>query len=230
MYHLSNIFFRDVQYGILKMFERRGEKVSYPLAERIAKEFVEKLEKEKVLSRIDQQSWVLHYPEYKKPVVAPAPAAKPAPGAAPAKSPAVAGAKPALPPLGGAKPAAPASVRPALPPLGSAKPADGTKPALPPLSNAKPVGGAKPALPPLASAKPVGGVKPSPMQPASANPSANANAPQTKSEQRPDETAVEKPKAETTGGAQQGVAAAPTPGQKKSLPPLKGSYTPAGKK
>ncbi|MBX2989712.1 MAG: hypothetical protein KF749_00940 [Bacteroidetes bacterium] len=207
MYHLSNIFFRDVQYGIQKMFERRGERLNYAKAEEAARAFVEKLERNKILNRIDNQSWVLNYPEYKKPTVTPAAPAKPAPGAAPAKSPASTTPRAPLPPLGGAKPA--------LPPLSSAKPAAGAKPALPPLSSSKPVGGAKPGLPPLSSSKPALAAPGASEQPA---PSA---APQAKAVQPAAESPAQPPAVAPT---------TPATGQKKTLPPLKGNYTPAGKK
>ncbi len=218
MYHLSNVFFRDVQYGIQKLFERRGEKIGYNDAEKIARSFAGKLEKDNIFKRIDGQSWVLHYPEYKKPVAAPA--AKPAPGAAPAKSPAAGGARPALPPLGSAKPAgaAPAS-KPALPPLSSAKPAAAAKPALPPLSSAKPAGG-KPALPPLSSSKPTG---------ASSEPAKQESAPEQKAAPQPatGQDVATAPAKESKQAAPSQVS--PASGEKKSLPPLKGNYKPAGK-
>lgn len=228
LYHLSNLFFRDVQYGIQKLFERRGEKLSYPNAEKIAREFVGKLEKEKLLSKIDQQSWVLNYPEYKKPVVTPAAAAKPAAGAAPAKSPAAGGARPALPPLGSARPAggAPSTGKPTLPPLSSAKPAGGGKPALPPLSSAKPIGGAKPTLPPLSSAKPVGAA---PVQSTeSAAPTVGEQSTQQIAKQEAQNAPAETPNPEAPKAATSPVVS--QPGAKKSLPPLGGNYTPAGKK
>ncbi len=233
LYHLSNIFFRDVQYGIQKMFERRGEKVSYPNAEKIAWEFVGKLEKEKMLNKIDQQSWVLNYPEYKKPVVTPT--AKPAAGAAPAKSPAAGGVRPALPPLGSAKPAGatPVGVKPTLPPLMSAKPVGGAKPALPPLTSAKPVGGAKPSLPPLASAKPVGT---KPVAAVESPSKAGASMSEVEVVAEKSEVTIEQPKAEsptieTAKTASSSTSpVAPPLGQRKPLPPLRGNYTPAGKK
>lgn len=235
LYHLSNIFFRDVQYGIQKMFERRGVKLRYPDAEKIAWEFVGKLEKEKTLNKIDNQSWVLNYPEYKKPMVAPAAAAKPAAGAAPAKSAAASGARPPLPPLGSAKPAgaAPAGAKPTLPPLSSAKPVGGAKPALPPLSSAKPAGGAKPALPPLASAKPVAAT---PV--ATTETEAQANATDAIVVEGASDALVEPMKADApsveatkpVATSSSTPAAAPPPGQRKPLPPLRGNYTPAGKK
>ena len=60
LYHLSNVFFRDIQYGIQTMLFRKGMSVGYAGAETIAKEFVSQLEKKKVLNPIDQQSWVLN--------------------------------------------------------------------------------------------------------------------------------------------------------------------------
>ncbi|MDL1892608.1 hypothetical protein FBQ87_06910 [Sphingobacteriales bacterium CHB3] len=186
MYHLSNIFFRDLQYGIQKLFERRGEKLNYANAEKVARAFVEKLEKNKILNKIDSQSWVLNYPEYKKPAVTSAAPAKPAPGAAPAKSPSAATPRAPLPPLGGAKPAGVAAAKPGLPPLSSSKPAV-----------------AAPAAP------------------------ATSERPSQPTEQQ---AKAEQPAAETSAQPQAATPAAPATGQKKTLPPLKGNYTPAGKK
>jgi hypothetical protein len=144
LYHMSNVFFRDIQYGIQKMFERKDVKIGYADAEKIAKAFVAQLERKKILVRIDGQSWVLQYPEFRKPPVKTAPAAKPA-------GPAAAVPRPA--------PGAPSAVKPpaspgSLPPLKSGTPA--TSPGtLPPLKSSAPAaaraGGSPPTLPPLKS-------------------------------------------------------------------------------
>ncbi len=103
LFHLSNFFFRDLQYGIQMFLERKaGMSIRYPKAESIAKSFAAQLEREKIFIRIDQQSWALNYPEFKTPVTKPAATAKPAPRPA--------GATPAT-----AKPAAPAAAKPAAP-------------------------------------------------------------------------------------------------------------------
>jgi len=84
MYHLSNFFFRDVQYGIKAMLEEKGVKVRYGEAEKAARALVEKLEQMKIFRPIDRQSWVVNYPEFRTiPVksAAPAKAAAPAPSA-----------------------------------------------------------------------------------------------------------------------------------------------------
>jgi hypothetical protein len=80
VYDRSNLFLRDVQYGIQAMFIQRGVRVNYSDAEAIAGAFVEKLEKEKILVPIDHMSWVVHYPDYRTPVrkKAEAPASVPA--------------------------------------------------------------------------------------------------------------------------------------------------------
>ncbi len=78
LYHLSNFFFRDVQYGIQMFLAAKKMKVGYADAETIARAFVDKLEQLKIFTPIDRQSWVVNYPAFKKPVVKPPVAAKPA--------------------------------------------------------------------------------------------------------------------------------------------------------
>ena len=126
LYHLSNVFFRDIQYGIQVMLERRGAKVGYSEAERFAREFVSRLEKKKILVPIDRQSWVLYYEEFKTKPAKSVPVAR---AAAPAKPAASAAAVPR--PAGG------------LPPLKSSAPAAVVKPSggLPPLKSSAPVAG-----------------------------------------------------------------------------------------
>lgn len=78
MYHLSNFFFRDVQYGVQMMLEEKGMKVRYRDAEKIAHAFAEKLEQARVFRSVDRQSWVVNYPEFKTPASKVATPAKPA--------------------------------------------------------------------------------------------------------------------------------------------------------
>jgi len=91
MYHLSNFFFRDVQYGIMAMLGERGVRVTYVEAEESARAFIEKMEREKIFAPIDRQTWVVRYPDFRTPVrvsappkaaAAPPAAAKPATAAA----------------------------------------------------------------------------------------------------------------------------------------------------
>ncbi len=80
MYHLSNFFFRDVQYGIMSMLEERGVRITYPEAEQCAHALIAKLEREKIFSPVDRQTWVVNFPEFRTDPVRPAAPAKPAPG------------------------------------------------------------------------------------------------------------------------------------------------------
>lgn len=106
IYHLSNIFFRDIQFGIQSFLAQQKMHVGYAEAEQIAGAVVIEMEKKKLLTSIDRQSWVLHYPEFRKPAVkvtvsekAAAPGARPAGVVTPQVRPAA-----TLPPLKSAKP------------------------------------------------------------------------------------------------------------------------------
>lgn len=226
LYHLSNIFFRDIQYGIQTMLDRKNMSVGYADAEKIARAFVAQLEKKKILSPIDKQSWVVNHPEFKKPAVKPTapakPAAKPA-ASAPAAARSAAtpgGARPSLPPL--SRPATGAAKPGGLPPI--SRPATGTA------STSKP-GGLPPLNRPATGAS--GAPKPGSLPPIKSTP---APKPASQEAQLPAQAELPAPAAviPTTEGPKQVSTAPPaakpvTPGERKPLPPLKSS-TPAGKK
>ncbi len=73
MYHMSNVFFRDVQYGLRAMLQEHGESIGYQEAERVARSFIERMEREKIFRRIDGQSWTVDYPEFRTVPAPPAP-------------------------------------------------------------------------------------------------------------------------------------------------------------
>lgn len=64
LFHNSNFFFRDLQYGIRSYFEKKGIVVKYPQAEKLAYEFAELLEKENIFLKINHQSWKVNFPDY----------------------------------------------------------------------------------------------------------------------------------------------------------------------
>ncbi len=67
LYHLSNIFLRDVQYGIMKYFrETKGIQVKYPEAEKLAVELSQSLETQDIFRKLNHQSWVVNFPEFTK--------------------------------------------------------------------------------------------------------------------------------------------------------------------
>jgi hypothetical protein len=67
LYHLSNIFFRDVHYGVREYLEKKGMTLGYVPAEGVAREFIHELEGQGILTRVDRQTWTLHYPEFQTP-------------------------------------------------------------------------------------------------------------------------------------------------------------------
>ncbi len=77
VYHMSNVFFRDIQYAVIAYLGGQKVRVSYTEAEHLARSVIEKLEREKLLHPVDHQTWAVDYPEFRTPTVkAPAAAAK----------------------------------------------------------------------------------------------------------------------------------------------------------
>ncbi|MBI3787871.1 MAG: hypothetical protein HY276_06385 [Ignavibacteriales bacterium] len=96
LYHLSNVFFRDLHYGVMAYFEMKSVRYTYVDAELTTRMWIETLEQTNILKRVDGGAWMLNYPEFKKPAVKPTVAAKPVAPAAKLATPAVA--KPAIAP------------------------------------------------------------------------------------------------------------------------------------
>jgi hypothetical protein len=75
--HLSNLFFRDLHYGVMGFLRQNGFRTNYPDAEAVAREVAGAFERKGIFKKIDHQSWLLNYPEFALPRVekkAPAPA------------------------------------------------------------------------------------------------------------------------------------------------------------
>lgn len=98
LYHLSNVFFRDIHYGVMAYLEWKGMPGGYAQTEKVAEALVEKYVHAGILKQVDRNAYVLIYPEFKKPPVKPAAPAKPAVAAAPKPAPGTAAApKPSAP-------------------------------------------------------------------------------------------------------------------------------------
>ena len=65
--HMSNVFFRDLHYGVMSYLKEHGMKLRYADAEKVAHPVGVELEKQGILKRIDHQSWLLNYPEFALP-------------------------------------------------------------------------------------------------------------------------------------------------------------------
>ena len=64
VFHNSNLFFRDVEYGIKGYYEKKGTPVSDSEAEFLTKNFTEHLESESVFIKTSNQAWKVNYPEF----------------------------------------------------------------------------------------------------------------------------------------------------------------------
>jgi hypothetical protein len=86
IYHCSNVFFRDFQYGIMAYAEEKGAHVSYGNAEEQARELIAQLTAAGILKEVKPGSWMLNYESFRKPPSKPEAAPKVNVPAVPAKS------------------------------------------------------------------------------------------------------------------------------------------------
>jgi hypothetical protein len=64
MFFNSNIFYRDMQYGVTSYLDAKGYLISYADAERITDAFIEKLSEENILAKINDITWKITSAEY----------------------------------------------------------------------------------------------------------------------------------------------------------------------
>lgn len=64
MFHNSNFFFRDLQFGILKYLENKGIKINNSEAEELAKKLSAYFEDSKIFIKVNSFGWRLNYPEF----------------------------------------------------------------------------------------------------------------------------------------------------------------------
>ncbi len=64
MFHRSNVFFRDIQFGLKHYLENREIKLTYTESEILANEFIKYLESKGILKKISSQIYLLNYPEF----------------------------------------------------------------------------------------------------------------------------------------------------------------------
>ena len=98
LYHSSNVFFRDLHYGVMSFLELHERKHSYSESEELTTKVIASLEAQGILLNVAHQTYVLDYPDFKKPPVKTATAVKPA---------VPAGSRPPVPSAG--KPSAPSA-------------------------------------------------------------------------------------------------------------------------
>jgi len=61
LYSNSNIFFRDIQYAIKSYFEKKDVRIKYSQAEKVAFEFITKLENSGELKKMSNNAWKVNF-------------------------------------------------------------------------------------------------------------------------------------------------------------------------
>lgn len=64
LFHKSNVFFRDIQFGLKHFLENRNIYISYTESEELAKQFIQHLESKSILKKISKNIYLLNYPEF----------------------------------------------------------------------------------------------------------------------------------------------------------------------
>lgn len=61
LYLNSNIFFRDIQYAIKSYFEKKDIRIKYSQAEKVAYDFIHKLEDTGELKKMSDNAWKVNF-------------------------------------------------------------------------------------------------------------------------------------------------------------------------
>ncbi|MFA5804121.1 MAG: hypothetical protein WC879_05720 [Melioribacteraceae bacterium] len=61
LYLNSNIFFRDIQYAIKSYFEKKDIPIKYSQAEKVAYDFINKLEDTGELTKMSNNAWKVNF-------------------------------------------------------------------------------------------------------------------------------------------------------------------------
>jgi len=64
VFHNSNFFFRDFQYGIRSFLEKKEMKISYQMAEKLAEEMAKHYEGKNLFVKVNHQGWKINNPDF----------------------------------------------------------------------------------------------------------------------------------------------------------------------
>jgi hypothetical protein len=64
VFHNSNFFFRDFQYGIRSFLEKKDIIVTYKESEKLANDIAEHFMDRGIFQRVNSQGWKVNYPEF----------------------------------------------------------------------------------------------------------------------------------------------------------------------
>jgi len=63
-FHKSNVFYRDIQFGLKHYLKSKDINISYTESELLANEFINHLTMKNILKKIDFDVYLLNYPEF----------------------------------------------------------------------------------------------------------------------------------------------------------------------
>ncbi len=64
LFHLSNVFFRDIHFGVYEFLKKKKVKIGYTEAEAVTRDVALEFEKRNILKKLDNQTWMLHYADF----------------------------------------------------------------------------------------------------------------------------------------------------------------------
>lgn len=64
MFHNSNFFYRDLQYGVLSFMQKKGNEITYAEAGKLADAISEEFENTGIFVRMNKIGWKINYPEF----------------------------------------------------------------------------------------------------------------------------------------------------------------------
>ena len=64
MFHNSNFFYRDLQYGVRSFMEKKGIDITYAEAAELADAICIEFENKRIFIRMSKTGWKINYPEF----------------------------------------------------------------------------------------------------------------------------------------------------------------------
>jgi hypothetical protein len=64
LFHLSNVFFRDLHYAVMEFLKMKKVSVGQTEAEQVAREVALHFEKKNIFKKMNMQTWMLNYTDY----------------------------------------------------------------------------------------------------------------------------------------------------------------------
>ncbi|MDP4115871.1 MAG: hypothetical protein Q8903_07035 [Bacteroidota bacterium] len=64
VFHKSNIFFLDIQYGIKHFFEQKDIKTTYTEIDKLSSSVISFFEQKGIFEKLDSKVWKINYPDF----------------------------------------------------------------------------------------------------------------------------------------------------------------------